>query len=232
VSDIASRAEEVRGRLAEAEARAGRPPGSARLVAVTKTHPPGRILEGVAAGLLLLGENRVQEAAGKVAEVPGVTWHLVGHLQRNKARQALEIFSLIHSLDSARLARRLGELGRERGRPAEALVQVNLSREASKSGIDEEGLPGLLDECSGLAGLRVRGLMTIPAPVSDPEENRPLFARLRELLERERERGREGIELVELSMGMTEDFEVAVEEGATLVRVGRALFGPRQPYPG
>jgi len=204
-------------------------------VAITKTHPPERIREAVAAGLLVLGENRVQEAAGKVGTIAGesgVTWHLVGHLQRNKARQALEIFSLIHSLDSERLARRLDELGRDRGRPAEVLVQVNLSREASKSGIDEPGLPGLLDACAGLGGLRVRGLMTIPAPVSDPEENRPVFARLRDLLERERERGREGMELGQLSMGMTDDFEVAVEEGATLVRVGRALFGPRATYRG
>jgi pyridoxal phosphate enzyme (YggS family) len=227
VRTVADRVAEVRERLAAAEARAGRPPGSAALVAVTKTHPPELIREGVAAGLTLLGESRIQEAAGKVGAIEGVTWHLVGHLQRNKARQALELFSLIHSLGSERLARRLHQLGEERGRPAQVLVQVNLSREASKSGVSEEGLPGMLDLCAGLGGIRVRGLMTIPAPVSDPDENRPVFARLRGLLEAERARGREGMPLDELSMGMTDDFEVAAEEGATLVRVGRALFGAR-----
>ena len=225
MSEIADRIEGVQERLAAAEARAGRRPGSATLVAITKAFPPATIREGVAAGLRVLGENRVQEAEEKIGAVSGVTWHMVGHIQSNKARKALEIFSLIHSLDSERLARRLDEIARERGRRAEVLVQVNLSREGTKHGVEERDLPGLLETCEGMAGLRVSGLMTIPAPSADPEDSRPVFRRLRKLLDRECARGRR--ELEQLSMGMTDDFEVAVEEGATLVRVGRALFGPR-----
>lgn len=228
MTGVAERLARVQDRIAAAEARAGRPPGSATLVAVTKTHPPERVLEGVAAGLRVLGENRVQEAVAKVAAVPEATWHLVGHLQRNKAAQAVDLFALIHSLDSERLARRLDRLGRERQRPVETLVQVNLSGEDSKYGVTEQALPHLLDACVGLEGLRVLGLMSIPAPSPDPEASRPDFIRLRTLREREARRERPGVDLRHLSMGMTDDFEVAVEEGATLIRVGRALFGPRR----
>jgi pyridoxal phosphate enzyme (YggS family) len=227
LSSIAGRITAVRERMAAAEARAGRAPGAATLVAVGKTFPAAALQEAVDAGATVLGENRVQEALEKAPEVSGATWHLVGHLQRNKARRAVEVFHLLHALDSPRLAGRLAELGAERGEPVRTLVQVNLSREASKAGVFEEDLPGFLDLCAGLDGLSIEGLMTIPAPPERPEDSRGAFARLRRLAEAERARHRSGMPLDELSMGMTGDFEVAIEEGATLVRVGRALFGER-----
>ena len=224
---LAERLARVHERIAAAATRAARSPDSVTLVAIGKTWPAGVLREAVAAGATVLGENKVQEALDKASDVRGARWHLVGPLQRNKARRAVEIFSLIHTLDSERLADRLDQLGRERRTPVEVLVQVNLSREASKAGVFEEDLSGFLDGCAGRAGLLVRGLMSIPEPPERPEDSRPGFVRLRTIAERERASSRPGVELEELSMGMTDDFEVAVEEGATLVRVGRAIFGPR-----
>jgi pyridoxal phosphate enzyme (YggS family) len=217
----------VLDRIAAAAARAGRDPASVRLVAVTKTVPAERVRAAIEAGLALLGENRVQEAEAKRAAVTGGEWHLVGPLQSNKARRAVETFDAIQSLDSIDLARRVARHAAESrpGRPLPVLLQVNVDADAAKAGFApetlERELPALLD----VAGLRIDGLMTIGRLVEDAAEARPAFIALRELAARLRSHdSRLG---PELSMGMTDDFEVAVEEGATLVRIGRALFGER-----
>ena len=214
-------------RIVSAAARAARDPGGVRVVAVTKTVTPERIRAAVAAGFDLLGENRVQEAAAKTALIDGPTWHLIGPLQSNKARRAVEIFEVVQSVDSLDLARRLDRLAAELrpGRPLPMLLQVNVAADPTKAGFDPEtaarDLPAILD----LPALRVEGLMTIGPLVSDPEAARPTFVALRALSDRLRATdARLG---PELSMGMTDDFEVAVEEGATLVRIGRAIFGDR-----
>lgn len=214
----------VRDRIVRACEAAGRDPGGVSLCAVSKTVPAAVVREAVAAGQELFGENRVQEAAAKMGEVPGARWHLVGHLQKNKARHAVGAFELIHSLDSIDLAREIDKRAAAAGIVQAVLVQANLSDEESKSGATAEGALELIEGARALPHLDVRGLMTIPPPVDDPEESRPWFRALRELRDRA---AVEGSRLPELSMGMTDDFEVAVEEGATLVRVGRALFGER-----
>ncbi|RMG48723.1 MAG: YggS family pyridoxal phosphate-dependent enzyme [Acidobacteria bacterium] len=224
---LAGRIDAVREKIAEAARRAGRDPAEVQLVAVTKTVPAEVIAEAYAAGLRIFGENRVQEAAAKIPKVPGPTWHLIGHLQRNKARKAVGLFSMIQSLDSLRLAETLDRLGRERGRPVETLVEVNLAAEPTKSGVSPRELPGLLDRLERAEGIRVRGLMAVPPFEEDPEASRSWFRALRRLAEAERPRRGGPIELVHLSMGMSHDFEVAIEEGATIVRVGTAIFGPR-----
>lgn len=196
------------------------------LVAVSKTVPAETVAEALAAGQTLFGENRVQEAVDKIARVgSGARWHLVGHLQKNKARHAAGTFELIHGVDDAALAGELDRRAAERGLVQPVLVQVNLAGEATKHGAGEDAVWPVLDAAASLAHLDVRGLMTIPPPVEDPEASRPWFRRLASLRDRARERI--GRPLPDLSMGMTDDFEVAVEEGATLVRVGRAIFGGR-----
>ena len=219
--------EAVLGRIAEAASRAGRDRGDVTLVAVSKTVPAVRLRAAVAAGYDLLGENRVQEAEAKAPEVPGPAWHLVGPLQSNKARRALELFDVIQTVHELDLARRLDRLAAEgAGRPpAKVLLQVNVDRDPAKVGFDPDALAAALPELQACAALDVRGLMTIGRLVEDPDDARPTFAALRELSARLRERW-PGLG-AELSMGMSDDFEVAVEEGATIVRVGRALFGER-----
>ncbi len=221
--------ERVRLRIARAADRAGRDPDGVTLVAVTKTVPVERIRPFVEAGQTVLGENRVQEALGKIPELPAdLRWHLIGHLQRNKARHVAGRFELVHSIDAEEVARELDRRAAAAGIVQAVLVQVRLGGEASKSGIsgeDPAAVERLVGVVAGLGNLRARGLMTIPPPVDDPEGSRPWFVRLREL--RDRAQDGLGVPLPELSMGMTDDFEVAVEEGATLVRVGRALFGER-----
>jgi len=217
----------VLARIAAACARAGRSPDDVALVAVSKTFPPERLRAAVAAGLTTLGENRVQEAESKIGEVPGATWHLVGPLQKNKARRALEVFETIESVDSAALAERLDRIAAEL-RPNDrvpVLLQVNVDDDPSKAGFLPADLEASLGAILDLPRLEVRGLMTIGRQVDRPEDARPTFVALRELSGRLRDRdARLG---VQLSMGMTDDFELAIEEGATLVRVGRALFGER-----
>jgi pyridoxal phosphate enzyme (YggS family) len=216
----------VQGRIAAACRRAGREPAAVRLVAVSKTVAADRVRALVAAGQAHLGENRVQEALAKMPAVgPGAVWHLVGHLQRNKARLAVGRFELIHSLDGVPLAEELDRRARAAGLRQAVLVQANLSREASKFGAEEGDLASLLARVAGLPGLDLRGLMILPPPPERPEDSRPWFRRLREWRDRAVERLQ--LPLPELSMGMSDDFEVAVEEGATLVRVGRVLFGER-----
>lgn len=219
--------EAVLERTGRACRSSGRDPASVRVVAVSKTFPAERVRELLEAGHRLFGENRVQEALSKIPEVgPGAVWHLVGTLQRNKARHAVGVFDLIHGVDSRKLAVELDRRATAAGLRQAILVQLNLSGETTKSGVSEDDLWPLLDEITGLDHLDLRGLMTIPPPAPDPEQSRPWFAQLREL--RDRAADRLGRPLPELSMGMTDDFEVAVEEGATLVRVGRAIFGERR----
>ncbi len=215
----------VQDRIRAAASRVGRQASSVTLVAVSKAMPLDVIREGVEAGVTILGENRVQEARDKIAALPGVArWHLVGHLQTNKAKLANQLFELIHSLDSLKLARILDRLGQELAKPMRCLIEVNLGGEQSKSGMTEDGVRPLLEGAAGLRHLRIEGLMAIPPLLPDPEQIRPYFRRLRTLRDKLRD---EGFALDELSMGMTHDFEVAIEEGATLVRIGTAIFGPR-----
>jgi pyridoxal phosphate enzyme (YggS family) len=218
-------------RIAHAAERVGRDPGDVQLVAVTKTVPVERIRAAVAAGLDVLGENRVQEAATKVSEVRGARWHLIGPLQSNKARRAIELFDVVESVDSVDLARRLDRLAHEvrGGRPLPVLLQVNVDEDAAKAGFDRAQVARELPELLALRSLRIEGLMTIGRLPEDPEDARPTFRALRELSERLRaiDPGLGGA----LSMGMSDDYQVAVEEGATIVRVGRALFGERPAAP-
>jgi len=224
--DLAAALGEIRRRIAEACGRSGRDSSRVTLVAVSKTFPAERVRELLGCGHAVFGENRVQEALGKIPLVgPGARWHLVGHLQRNKARHAVGAFELIHSLDDAELARELDRRAAAAGIVQPVLAEVNVAGEPTKSGVDESRLPELLDATVPLAHLELRGLMCIPPPVERAEQARGWFARLREI--RDREASRLGRPLPDLSMGMSDDFEVAVEEGATLVRVGRALFGER-----
>jgi PLP dependent protein len=222
--DIAGNLERVRERLARAAERSGRRPADVLLIAVSKTVDVERMRAAVAAGVAALGENRVQEARSKVAELGRpVAWHLIGHLQTNKARDAVELFDVIHSLDRVELARELERRAAARGQVVEALLQVNVAAEASKGGVGADLVGETLDIVGKLPHVRVRGLMTIPPEVERAADARPWFRRLRELGERHG--------LRELSMGMSHDFEVAVEEGATMVRVGTAIFGPRPSRP-
>jgi PLP dependent protein len=222
--DIAANLERVRERLARAAERAGRRPTDVLLIAVSKTVDLDRVRAAVAAGVAALGENRVQEAKGKIAELGRpVAWHLIGHLQTNKARDVVELFDVIHSLDRLELARELERRAGARGQVVEALLQVNVAGEASKGGVGPDAAAETLDAIGKLPHVRVRGLMTIPPEVERAADARPWFRRLRELGERHG--------LRELSMGMSHDFEVAVEEGATMVRVGTAIFGPRPSRP-
>lgn len=215
-------------RIAAACERARRDPAGVTLVAVTKTVPAGRIRAAVAAGLTTLGENRVQEGAAKRSEVDGATWHLIGPLQSNKARRAVATFDTIETVDSVELAGRLDILAGDRAVDSRypVLLQVNVDRDPAKSGFDPAALVAALGQLLALEHLDIRGLMTVGRFVDDPEDARPTFAALRALSERLRATDdRLG---PDLSMGMTDDYPVAVEEGATIVRVGRALFGERQ----
>ena len=217
-------------RIAAACDRAGRSPADVTLVAVSKTVDPARLRDAVAAGLTLLGENRVQEGVAKAVEVPGARWHLIGPLQSNKARRAVEVYEAIESVESVGLAERLDRLAREirgagPGRGYPVLLQVNVDDDPAKAGFKPDALPDALDRLATLDALDVRGLMTIGRLVADAEAARPTFVALRELAGRLRSGG--ATLGPELSMGMSDDFEVAIEEGATIVRVGRALFGER-----
>jgi pyridoxal phosphate enzyme (YggS family) len=231
---IEERLAAVRARVAAAARRAGRDPAEVTLVGVSKRIRAEAVVAAVKAGLGHVGENYVQEAAAKIAAVAERTaapprWHLVGRLQRNKARDAVLLFDLIETLDRIDLARELARRAEAAGRRLPVLLQVNLSREPQKGGVAPEGAEDLLGSCAELPALEVCGLMTVPAADPDPEAARCCFTRLRELREDLRERPA-GAGLVHLSMGMSADFEVAVEEGATIVRVGTAIFGARPPH--
>jgi len=224
MNDIRANLDRVRDRVARAAERSGRRASDVLLIGVSKTVDAARIRQAIDAGVPALGENRVQEAKEKIAELGRpVPWHLIGHLQTNKVRDALELFDVIHSLDRLDLARELDKRARARGRMVDVLVEVNVAAEGSKGGVAPAGLGELLDAVAKMPSLKVRGLMAIPPEAKDPEDSREWFRTLRKLAEHHN--------FSELSMGMSGDFEVAIEEGATMVRVGTAIFGPRPPRP-
>lgn len=231
---LAARFANVKARVAAAAEKCGRNPEEVTLIAISKTHPADVIKELIALGATDLGENRVQEAETKIPQVgrdAGETrlrWHLVGHLQANKTRRALNLFDVIHSLDSIDLAQRLDRLCAELGRESlPLLIQVDLGHEETKTGVDEKELPQLAETVQQLARLELIGLMTLPPFFEDPKQARPYFRRLRELRDELAHKGAFGERRGELSMGMTHDFAVAIEEGATMVRIGTAIFGER-----
>ena len=225
---IAENLARVRERIEAASRRSGRDPERVRLVAVSKTVDPERVRQAIAAGARILGENYVQEAQKKI-EVLGheVAWHFIGHLQTNKAKAAAGLFDCIHSVDSTNLAQELGRRAKLREKVLPVLLQVNVSGEVTKFGAQEKETFHLAEKLSAMDGIAVKGLMTMPPFFEDPEASRPYFVELRKLGERLAQQKIPRISMEELSMGMSNDFEVAVEEGATLVRVGTAIFGPR-----
>ena len=223
MTDIRTNVERVRERIARAAERAGRRASDVTLIGVSKTVDVDRIRQAIDAGLTALGENRVQEAKAKVATLGRpVPWHLIGHLQTNKVKDALELFDVVHSLDRWPLADALQRRAAASGRDVDALIEVNLAGEAAKSGVAPDAVGELLERLHALAHVRVRGLMAIP-PVGTAEDARPWFRALRKLAET--------YGLAELSMGMSADYETAIEEGATMVRVGTAIFGARPAPP-
>ncbi|MFW6156434.1 MAG: YggS family pyridoxal phosphate-dependent enzyme [Armatimonadota bacterium] len=226
---IAKNLQQVRERIADAAERAGRDPAQVNLVAVTKTRSVDEIRAVIEAGARDLGENYVQEMEEKAEALAGedIRWHAIGHLQTNKVRKIADFVSLAHSVDSPRVAREIDKRAGAAGREVPALIQVNVSGEESKFGVDEEKAYALAAEFGELEHARLMGLMTMPPYCEDPEGNRPYFIALRELRDRLVDRGIPDESMRHLSMGMTCDYETAVEEGATIVRVGTAIFGPR-----
>lgn len=224
---IAENLASLRNRIAEAAARAGRTPDEITLIAVSKTHGPEAIREAWAAGQLVFGENRVQEARAKMPLLPErLRWHLIGHLQSNKIRQALPLFERLHGIDTLELARNVNRVAGELGLFPKVFLEVNVAGEGSKFGFQPEGLRACMEELLALDRIAIEGLMTIPPYTPEAEASRPHFASLRQL--RDRLSSEFCVNLPELSMGMSGDFEVAVEEGATWVRIGTSLFGERQ----
>lgn len=224
--DILANIRDVYRRIKNAAARAGRDAGEVKLVAASKTNPAEVVREAIEAGLTVFGENKVQEGEGKIIDIgrAAVEWHLIGHLQSNKARKAVQLFDVIQSVDSIELAARLERICEEEGLSSLAvLLQIDLAGEETKSGIPESHLPQLAEYLKACKYLRFNGLMVLPPYLDDPEATRPYFKRLRALRDAILPNG-------ELSMGMSHDFEVAIEEGATIVRVGTAIFGERDYY--
>ncbi|MDP2989950.1 MAG: YggS family pyridoxal phosphate-dependent enzyme [Kiritimatiellota bacterium] len=217
---------EVRRRIQAACDRAGRCPEEVRVLAVSKTHGPECVQEAAACGLTFFGESRVQEAKQKIPLCPtALTWHLIGHLQTNKVKDAVNLFHLIQAVDSLKLLLAIETAAETAGRVMPVFLEVNVSGESSKFGLAPEAVPGILQAANGLRRVEIRGLLTMPPLAEDPEHARPFFRTLRE--HRDRWRQETGFELRELSMGMSHDFEVAVEEGATWIRLGSILFGKR-----
>ena len=231
MGDLSNDLADVRRRIQAACRRSGRDAKDVKLIAVSKTHPPETIREAIAAGCKTFGENKIQEAEGKIVEVgrDAAEWHVIGHLQSNKARKAVQLFDVIHSLDSVELAGRLERICIEENRSElPVLVQVDLAGEATKSGIAVADLPRLIEFLTSCARLAFIGLMVLPPFFDDAEATRWFFVRLREIRDRLVSEGKFRRGSGELSMGMSNDFEVAIEEGATMVRVGTAIFGERQ----
>ena len=227
--EIPARLARVREKIADAAGRSGRGPGDVRLIAVSKTHPIDAVHAAAAAGQLDFGENKVQEALQKMAQSSDtrLRWHLIGHLQSNKARKAAGVVHYLHTVDSADLLRKVDQAAASAGRTIEVLVQVDLALEDTKYGAPEAAVPAIFAEAANCAAARMAGLMLLPPLAENPEEARPWFVRLRGIRDRLRDAGVPGEHLRELSMGMSHDFEVAIEEGATMVRVGTAIFGER-----
>lgn len=226
MTSIAENLERVRDQIAQAAANSGRSANDVELVAITKTHAVGKVHEAIQAGQSLFGESRVQEARSKIPELPSaIRWHFVGHLQKNKIRHALPLFEMIHSIDSLALAQEVNRIAEEEGMHPRVLVEANVAGEGSKFGFAPDKLREQMEELLALPRLSVLGLMTIPPLSEQPEASRKYFVQLRELRDRLQTEFR--VDLAQLSMGMTQDYAVAVEEGATLVRVGTAIFGER-----
>lgn len=225
MQDLAS----LQERISAAALRAGRDPAGVRLLAATKTVPVARIKEAISCGLHLFGENYVQEARTKIEEIGReVSWHFIGRLQTNKAKHAVRLFDLIHSVDNESLALELNRRAGTVPRIMPILIEVRLSAETGKAGLTPDVLLPLIEKVAGLPNISIRGLMTMPPFFEDPEKARPYYRRLRRLRDEIHSRKIPNLDLAELSMGMSGDFEVAIEEGATIVRIGEALFGPRQ----
>ncbi len=228
MSVIGKNIEKVRGKIADAAGKSGRSLSDVRLMAVTKTVDDERIMEAIEVGVDIIGENYVQEAKRKIEKMgKNVEWHLIGHLQTNKAKYAVRLFDMIHSVDRLGVAVELDKRAKLSGNFVKILIEVNLSGEESKSGVIGEGAIDLIRDVSLLETLSIKGLMTMPPWFDEPEDARPFFSALRGLRDRIAEENIDGVHMDELSMGMTGDYAVAVEEGATIVRVGRAIFGER-----
>jgi hypothetical protein len=227
--DLKKRLENVNDRINKAALRCGRDPENIHLVAVSKTIPANRVKEAIELGVTILGENYVQEARDKfnVLGTYPVSWHFIGHLQTNKAKYAVRLFDLIHSVDTLKLARELDKQAKKVNKFQDILIQINVSKEPSKSGSDMENAANLIKDIVGLENLSVKGLMAMPPFFNNPEKARPYFTALRNLRD-QIQKTLPGVALDELSMGMTGDFEVAIEEGATFVRIGTAIFGERR----
>jgi pyridoxal phosphate enzyme (YggS family) len=226
MTSIAENLERVREQIAHAAAKVGRAPNEVELVAITKTHAAEKVREAIQAGQRLFGESRVQEARAKIPELPSaIRWHFVGHLQKNKIRHALPLFEMIHSVDSLALAQEMNRIAEEEGMRPRVLLEINVAGEGSKFGFAPDKLREQMEALLALPRLSVLGLMTIPPLGEEPEASRKYFVQLRELRDRLQTEFR--VDLAQLSMGMTQDYAVAVEEGATLVRVGTAIFGER-----
>ncbi|NQT30272.1 MAG: YggS family pyridoxal phosphate-dependent enzyme [Candidatus Saganbacteria bacterium] len=228
--DIKANLEAIRQRISIAAQKSGRNPEEIKLIAVTKTVPVELIEQAIQAGIVDIGENRVQEAKPKIEALkqkyPNVTWHMLGHLQRNKVRQALDLFAIIQSVDSERLAKEIEHRLRPEG--TQILVEVNTSKEATKYGLPPDSVVDFLKKISNFGNINVRGLMTIGPLADDPEAARPSFIRLRKLSEEIRKLDLPNVSIAYLSMGMTDDFEIAISEGSNMVRIGRAIFGERR----
>jgi len=228
--DLGERFADIKMRISKSLERSSRPANDVTLIAISKTHPSEAIKQLLSLGAIDIGENRVQEAEGKIETIGRgrARWHLVGHLQTNKARRAVKLFDVLHSLDSVDLAHRLDRLCKEEGtNPLQVLIQVDLGMEETKSGIPESSLMELAHTVRQCERLRLLGLMTLPPYFDEPQAARPFFRRLAALRNELKKEGLFGGERGELSMGMTHDFEVAIEEGATMVRIGTAIFGER-----
>ncbi len=229
IRSIAENVTRVKTRIEQAARRAGREPSEVRLVAASKMVDAARLRASLASGVDILGENYLQEARQKIGQLGAhaAEWHCIGALQRNKVRYIFDLFSMVHAVDRLELADEINRRGERLGRHMAVLLEVNLGGEVSKSGFTPQALMDEVEQLAGMPHLQVRGLMTIPPPAPAPESARPFFQELRDLRDRLTQRGIAGLAFDDLSMGMTADFEVAIEEGATLVRVGTAIFGPR-----
>lgn len=220
---------DVKERIKKAAINCGRKPDTVHLVAVSKTIPENTVREAITAGVNILGENYIQEAKDKINTLSScpVLWHFIGHLQSNKAKYAVKLFDMIHTVDSLKLAHELNKQAKKINKIQQILIQVNISMESTKSGIYEEDAQKLIKEISSFENLSVKGLMTMPPFFNNPEKARPYFSALRDLRDKIKNKAIKNIKMQELSMGMTGDFEVAINEGATFVRIGTAIFGDR-----
>jgi len=227
--NIRENLERVKERIVAACNKVGRSPDEVKIVAATKTVPPERIREAIKAGIKIIGENRVQEAERKILELKdeNVEWHMIGYLQKNKVNKALRLFKMIQSVTSVDLARKINNSCGRNNQKMPCLLEINIGKEPTKAGFLEDELFENLEELSKMPNLEIKGLMAIP-PFLEPEEVRPYFVKLREIMEKINEMKISNMHLTELSMGMSHDFEVAIEEGATMVRIGTAIFGPRE----